>query len=156
MQFIRTRAVGRTTMLALALAVAAIAATTVTAAPVRKSDVGGEHIHARAGMSVKIKVRKDAMKGYNLFLTTKNFRWAPEHASGKHVRGEGHAHLFIDGKKVTRLYGPAYYLGELAEGSHTVTVSLNANNHASYVHGDNEVSATKTVVVPAATSTQMK
>ena len=141
---------GRIGLVALAVIIAAVAATAVTAAPVRKSDIGGEHIHARAGMSVKIKVRKDAMKGHNLFITTKKFRWAPEHASGKHVRGEGHAHLFIDGKKITRIYGPAYYLGDLAEGSHIVTVSLNANNHASYMHGDKEVSATKTVVVPAA------
>lgn len=115
----------------------AVAATAFGGAPTgTKADMGhdAQTVYAPAGMKVRIKLRKDKMKGYNLFVSTKRFRWAPERASGKHRRGEGHAHLMVDGKKVTRLYGSAYCLGDLAPGEHTVQVTLNANDHRGYVH----------------------
>jgi len=103
---------------------------------------------APKNMKVKVKVKKDKMAGYNLFVTTRKFRWAPEHASGKHVRGEGHAHLMIDGEKVTRLYGSAYFLGNLKSGKHKVTVELNGNDHIPYVRNGKSIAATVTVDVP--------
>ena len=144
----QNKTIRRAIILALACAATGVAASAVLAAPAKKSDMPGAHVHARSGMNVSIKVRKDMMKGHNLFVTTKNFRWAPEHASGKHVRGEGHAHLMIDGVKVTRLYGPAYYIGDLAPGTHTIEVSLNANTHAAYMHGDKAIADSVSVTVP--------
>lgn len=123
----------------------AVATTAFGGAPTgTKSDMGhdAQTVHAPAGMKVRIKVRKDKMKGYNLFISTKRFRWAPEHASGKHRRGEGHAHLMLDGKKLTRLYGSAYYLGDLAPGTHSVQVTLNANDHRSYAHDGKAIEST--------------
>jgi len=46
-----------------------------------------------------------------------------------HVPSEGHAHLYIDGKKVTRLYGEWYHIPSLSPGTHKITVTLNANSH---------------------------
>lgn len=128
----------------------AVAATAFGGAPTgNKADMGhdAQTVHAPSGMKVRIKIRKDKMKGHNLFVTTKRFRWAPEHASGKHQRGEGHAHLMIDGKKVTRLYGPAYYLGELPPGEHTVQVTLNANDHRGYVHEGKAIESSVKITV---------
>lgn len=135
-----------------ARAIAALAAAVLTicliAANARAHDMGSGDTHpAPTGMSVSIKLKKDAMKGHNLFVTTKKFRWAPEHASGKHVKGEGHAHLMIDGVKVTRLYGSAYYLGDLKPGKHTVTVELNGNDHLPYVRGEKKLAASKAITV---------
>lgn len=135
-----------------ACAVTVMAASTALGGPdrARTADMGhdAQSVHAPSGMKIRIKVRKDKMKGHNLFITTKRFRWAPEHASGKHRRGEGHAHLMIDGKKVTRLYGPAYYIGDLAAGKHTVEVTLNANDHRGYVHDAKAIAAKASVTVP--------
>lgn len=105
---------------------------------------GTEHHDAPKGMKVSIKLKKDKKAGYNLFVRTKNFRWAPEHASGRHRNGEGHAHLMVDGKKLTRLYGSAFYL-TLDRGRHKVTVSLNGNDHAPYMRGDKEIADSVTV-----------
>lgn len=120
--------------------------TTASGGPTQgtKADMGhdSQTVQATAGMKVRIKVRKDKMKGYNLFISTKHFRWAPEHASGKHRRGEGHAHLMVDGKKVTRIYGSAYYLGDLAAGEHTVQVTLNANDHRGYMRDGKAIEST--------------
>jgi len=40
-----------------------------------------------------IAILKDAASGWNLHMTTRNFHFAPDHASGPHVDGEGHAHV---------------------------------------------------------------
>lgn len=135
---------------ALAVCIAAFAAAAVNAAPIRQSDAGhdGDSVMATKKMKVSVKLRKDKMKGYNLFVRTRDFRWAPEHASGKHRKGEGHAHLMIDGKKVTRLCGSAYYLNELTSGSHKVVVTLNANDHRTYERNGREIKSSATVIVP--------
>lgn len=103
---------------------------------------------------VSLKVTPDAMKGHNLLVRTRGFRFAPEHASGRHVTGEGHAHLYVDGVKTTRLYGPAFYLGDLKPGRHVIRVTLNANDHRDYRRGGKPLAARATVTVPKAA--QMK
>lgn len=67
--------------------------------------------------------------GWNLHIVTENFRFAPEHANGAHVPGEGHAHVYVDGVKLNRVYGPWYHLSGLPEGAQEVRVTLNANSH---------------------------
>jgi hypothetical protein len=99
--------------------------------------------------SVKLTVHKDAKAGWNLQVQVANFRFAPEHASMAHVPGEGHAHLYIDGKKVTRLYGEWYHIPSLSPGSHKITVTLNANSHEDYTIQGKPISATQEVRVPA-------
>ncbi len=96
---------------------------------------------APKGMSVGISVAKDPMKGYNLRVRTRAFRWAPQHASQQHKSGEGHAHLFVDGEKITRLYGAWYYLGSLKPGKRVVKVTLNGNDHGDYVKSGKPVAA---------------
>ena len=77
-------------------------------------------------------VTKDPKSGWNLHFETENFKFSPENVSTAHVAGEGHAHVYVDGVKVNRLYSGDYYLGELDEGEHVVRVTLNANNHSEY------------------------
>lgn len=80
--------------------------------------------------SVEIKISQDPSGSYLLNLQTNHFTFAPEKV-GHQVESihEGHAHLYINEKKVTRLYGPYYDLGSLKKGENVIKVSLNANNH---------------------------
>ncbi len=71
----------------------------------------------------------DPASGWNLHVETTAFRFAPEHASGTHVPGEGHAHVYINGGKYARLYGPWLHIPTLPPGPVTVEVTLNANDH---------------------------
>jgi hypothetical protein len=104
-------------------------------------------------MQITLKVEPDALQGYNVFVETKAFTWAPEHVNRKFVKGEGHAHLYVDDVKVTRMYGPAYYLGSLTTpGTHTVRVTLNGNDHGDYVHGAEVVEAEQTVTISESTT----
>lgn len=76
-----------------------------------------------------IAVTPDPATGWNLRIDTRNFRFAPEHASGAHVDGEGHAHVYVNGRKVARHYGEWFHIADLPNGDNTVEVTLNANDH---------------------------
>ena len=86
---------------------------------------------------VTLIVKKDMMSGYNVQIRTLNFKWAPEHASMAHIAGEGHAHIYVDGVKIGRVYGQWFHLNtaslNLTSGDHTILVNLNGNDHRPYV-----------------------
>lgn len=78
---------------------------------------------------VTLIIHPDARKGWNLELQVANFKFAPERVNQEGDYTEGHAHLYINGKKITRIYGNWYYLSSLEPGRNKITVTLNANNH---------------------------
>ncbi len=98
--------------------------------------------------SLTLSVIKDAKAGYNVHVTTANFRFAPEHASSAHVMGEGHAHIYVDGVKINRLYGEWYHIPELHPGEHVVSVALSTNDHRFYTRGGEHIAAEQKVNVP--------
>ncbi|MDE0330636.1 MAG: hypothetical protein OXL41_02105 [Nitrospinae bacterium] len=81
--------------------------------------------------SVKIRLEKDAhTKGaLNLFLDLKHFRFAPEEVNKTSKINEGHAHLYLNGKKLTRLYSASYFMDKLPKGNLEIRVTLNTNMH---------------------------
>ena len=118
-----------------------------------ESDHSHKHKHDQIEISshsekpaVSLEVARDAVGGWNIYLKVKNFRFAPENVNGSPVPGEGHAHLYVDGEKVARLYGPWFHLGSLSSGRHTISVTLNANNHASLVLNGTPVEASAEIV----------
>ena len=96
---------------------------------------------------VDLVIHKDAMSGWNLEIVTENFRFAPEHASTEHVAGEGHAHLYVDGKKIARAYGRWFHIAEPAPGAHSIRVTLNSNAHQDFTVGGKVVEAVATLAV---------
>lgn len=83
--------------------------------------------------SVSIRLHPDAMSGWNLEATTTNFRLAPEHVNTAVLPNEGHMHVYVDGKKISRVYGNWYHLPKelfASVGTHAVLVTLNANDHS--------------------------
>lgn len=79
--------------------------------------------------ALSIEVTKDPMTGYNLNVMTERFTFAPESASLGHIAGEGHAHVYVNGEKLARLYGSWMHLDALPEGLNTIEVTLNTNDH---------------------------
>jgi hypothetical protein len=115
------------------------------------TDQGHEHagVETDAEMGVDVEVTPDAKAGANLHVTATGFRWAPEHASGDHVDGEGHAHVYIDDEKLGRLYGEWMHL-DLDAGDHDIRVTLNSNDHRDYLVDGATVEASARVTVDAA------
>ena len=97
-------------------------------------------VSAADAPSVKITVTEDAKSGYNVHLDTVNFEFAPKEVNKNRVLGEGHAHLYVDGEKISRLYGPDFHYNENFEGEKVFKVTLNANNHSDYAVNGNVVS----------------
>lgn len=81
--------------------------------------------------SIMIHPSKDSKGGWNLHIMTENFTFTPQNAGNEDVMGEGHAHLFIDGKKVARVYGDWVHV-TISKGSHKVKVNLTTNSHKDY------------------------
>ena len=92
--------------------------------------------------SVDIKITKDISSGYNLQLITKNFKFTPEKIGTANVMSEGHAHIYINGKK-TRLYSEWYHIDDekLTQPINQIRVTLNANDHSEYTVNSRPVEA---------------
>jgi len=91
-------------------------------------------------------VTKDMMSGYNINIRAKGFKWAPQRASMAHRAGEGHAHLYLNGVKVGRIYGSWYHLPtsqlNLKPGTHEIKVELSSNDHSPYTHKGKSIART--------------
>lgn len=70
--------------------------------------------------------------GFNLQLLVGNFTFTPQNIDKAPILGEGHAHLYVDGVKIARLYGEWHHLPTLPPDSKILTVSLYANNHQGF------------------------
>lgn len=79
--------------------------------------------------TLAIDLQPDPLAGWNLHIETTGFRFAPDHASGPHVPGEGHAHVYANGEKIARAYGPWMHIASLPDGDVRVSVALNTNDH---------------------------
>ncbi len=119
----------------------------VPAQPPTSSDPHSTTIEAPQDMSVSVDVTLDALSGLNLTIDTTGFDFSPQNIDGQHVQGEGHAHVYVDGEKIGRVYGPHYYLGHVEPGERVIRISLNANSHEEYARGDDPLEAVANVTV---------
>jgi hypothetical protein len=96
--------------------------------------------------SVSLSVTEDEKSGWNVRIDTQRFTFAPQSVNGENSIGEGHAHLYIDGEKIARLYGPNFHYDGSFDGTKTFKVTLNANDHSEYAVGDEVISAEQAVM----------
>lgn len=97
--------------------------------------------------TLTLEVTDDPKSGWNAFVTVDGLTLSPEHASGDHVSGEGHLHIYADGQKLGRLYGGATHIAALPDGEVELRVAAYTNDHNPYVVGGAPVEATTTVTV---------
>jgi hypothetical protein len=109
-----------------------------------------------AGLSapeLAIDLYPDNMDGYNLKLVVNHFTIIPPLESL--IKGsaanvvEGHAHLYVNGKKIQRVYSLFTHLPAklFRTGINAITLSLNDHNHATWTVEKSEIQATLTVNV---------
>lgn len=95
--------------------------------------------------TVTISATPDGIAGWNVTLQTTNFAFAPGAVGEEPVEGEGHAHLYLDGRKIARLYGRAYHIANPTPGTHTLRVTLQANTHHPLYRNGNPIMAETTI-----------
>lgn len=97
---------------------------------------------------IETTVMPDPVSGYNVHVMTNRFIFAPRAAGMEHVDGEGHAHVYVNGTKISRLYGEWMHIAALPSGEVEVEVTLNANDHRTLTLEGQPISATTVVSVP--------
>lgn len=80
-------------------------------------------------------------------LKVENFTFDRGSDLPEHVPGQGHAHLYLDGLKLQRMYSPEALIGALPPGEYEVRTELNTNLHMPYIDADGPISATAELVV---------
>ena len=89
-------------------------------------------VEAEKAPKVELVVSEDAKSGYNIKIITTDYKFTPENVNQENIPNEGHAHLYIDGVKIARLYSPYFHYDGNFEGTKTFRVTLNANDHSEY------------------------
>lgn len=92
-------------------------------------------------------IQKDPVGGWNLNLQTENFTYNAAAAGLDNKQGEGHAHIYVNGIKLARIYGDWFHIGALPKGHNMIAVTLNANDHSSLTHNGNMLEHKLTVMV---------
>lgn len=91
--------------------------------------------------TVALAVFPDSDTGWNLHIQTTGFTFAGANAGAAHVLGEGHAHIYANGKKLARAYGPWVHIESLPAGVVDLKVSLNTNDHRAILVGGEALEA---------------
>lgn len=75
-----------------------------------------------------------SLKENDLYLKVKvtGFTFSVDNMGKENKQGEGHIHLYLDGKKVAKMFDTSYVLKDIPAGHHEVVVELAHNNHDSY------------------------
>ncbi|MCY3639341.1 MAG: hypothetical protein OXG80_09650 [Chloroflexi bacterium] len=109
---------------------------------------GHDAIESAVPISIRMIANVEDNGGVNISLTADGFRWTPENVDGPNVDGEGHGHVYVDGVKVGRMYGPHYHLTGLEPGERELRVTLNANAHNEMTYNGEHLEAIETITVP--------
>jgi hypothetical protein len=110
-------------------------------------------IAQEAAPQATLKLQKDPTGGFNVHVVTTNFMWRPEMASMQHVPGEGHAHVYLDGRKIMRIYNEWFHLNtyqfSTRAGEQLLSIEFVGNDHAPYTIQGVPVGAEQIVDVPS-------
>jgi len=93
--------------------------------------------------AVSLHADKDAMSGFNLTVAVKNYQMMlpvddlVQTVVADNTRLSGHAHLYVNGVKIQRVYGRFVHIPKtlLKTGENTFRVTLNNHNHANWSQG---------------------
>ena len=92
-------------------------------------------------------VYADPVGGWNLYVITTNFTFDAAAAGLENIEGHGHAHVYVNGVKLGRVYGDWHHIGKLPLGRNDVSVSIYANDHSGLARGGVKITSTSSVIV---------
>jgi hypothetical protein len=130
-----------------------LAVATVTPSQAQaNASISVHEIAQETAPKVILEVQKDPTGGFNVHVVTSNFVWRPEMASMQHVAGEGHAHVYLDGRKIMRIYNEWFHLNTYQfatkPGEQLLSIEFVGNDHAPYTIQGLPVGAQQIVDVP--------
>ena len=106
-----------------------------------------------AAPKATLEIQKDPTGGFNVHVVTTNFLWRPEMASMQYKPGEGHAHVYLDGRKIMRIYNEWFHLNtyqfSTKPGEQLLSIEFVGNDHAPYTIQGLPVGAEQIVDIPS-------
>ena len=72
-------------------------------------------------------------EGSDIKLEVENFSFVLTTDDAQHVPNEGHAHIYLNGLKLGRLYETTFTLGAVPPNSYELHFKLNSNDHKPYL-----------------------
>ena len=107
-----------------------------------------EPLISDAPVDVSIRAEVDDSGGVDVHLAVTGMSFDADAADQPHVPGAGHAHIYVDGVKVSRVFADVHRLADLPPGEREIMVSLNTNDHRPLVYQGQPAEDTITVTVP--------
>lgn len=104
--------------------------------------------------AVTVRVERDEIEGWNLYVGTANFTFEPSKVNGESSPTTGHAHLYINDKPIQRIYGTWTHLPTLPGGENNIRVTLNANSFETLTTQNQPIEDTVTIDVYDPTQTE--
>ena len=112
-----------------------------------------ETLESEIPIAVSVSAEVGANGGVSVGIAASGgWRWAPDSVDMEHEPGAGHAHIYVDGVKIGRVYGPGYDLAGLEPGERHIRVTLNSNDHKQLTVNGEPVEASATVTIPGETA----
>ena len=138
-----------------------MASTPIPAAPASQPDADHSHMPiavpaGAAKVELSLELSRDALSGFNLTLLLNHYRMGPPPAGATSMHDlmvptvdtetgniEGHAHLYVNGVKIQRVYGTDVHLPAtlFRKGTNQISVSLNNHGHMYWTQEGREVIA---------------
>ena len=115
-------------------------------------DHGDTHMHddltSDSPIGIAIDISVDDEGGAIIHTILDGWTFSPETVNQENEAGVGHTHIYVDGVKVNRAYGPYHYIGDLEPGSHLVMVEINANDHSKVTVDGQDAEASAMIIIP--------
>ena len=99
-------------------------------------------------IGVTITAEADSQGGVDVRIATEGFTFAPDLVDQPHTPGAGHAHIYLDGEKLGRVFESDYHIADVPPGEREIRVSLNTNDHSELMFDGAKAEATAKVTVP--------
>ncbi len=80
--------------------------------------------------------------GFDVILAVDNFDFVMAADDASHQPNQGHAHIYLNGLKLGRMYEDRFRVGALTPGEYRLRVGLNTNDHRPYEVSGSTVEAT--------------
>ncbi len=109
-----------------------------------------DHGPAESAVPVSVDISAEVAEngGVHVGINTEGWRWAPEEVNGANSDGAGHAHIYADGVKLSRVYGNYHYIPALEAGTREIKISLNSNDHSELMWQGELLESVVPVTVP--------
>jgi len=109
----------------------------------------GNGVEAENPPTIAIRQLSDSdREGFDVTLTVENFTFMRAADDAAHVPNQGHAHIYLNGLKLGRLYEPEFAIGALLPGDYHLRIGLNTNDHRPYIKDGAHIEAVLAFSVP--------